>query len=495
MLLPILIFLNLSITLFLAANLNIWTDEAYSLHASGKDVGYAIHQALYFELHPPLYFILLNLWRSVNSSFFFARLFSVICIALTIYVVADVSQRFLKEIHPGWVAASVAFNPFVIWAAVEIRLYAFAILLSALLLLLFFDGYLTEVPQTKARWCYILFSVLALYTQYYFGFLLVANAVALLVLRCWYAFRSYLFGIIIVGLCFTPIILVIHYIPYEAAIHIQTTTSVSSLFKGVAFMFQRAANYTLPVIESTSFTSFLRRIFISFFCIVVVFFIRKIYRFIAVTHVAILTINFILFIVFFALFNLVGPQFLEPQHTIIFFLPTILSVFAVVKGIPIKNTLLIWTVITMFFYSTSLYTTYKPMAKIGDWARVASYIMAAEKPSQAILAFNQESAMTLAYYYSGPNAIVPIPKELDFQTFNVRDFVLRDEKEISTALSHIPGDHQFIWLINQSDCTYFEVNFKCEILEEFISKYYSVDVNKNFFRSRVRLLHRKLSFH
>ncbi len=495
MLLPILIFLHLSITLFLAANLNIWTDEAYSLQTSGKDVGYAIHQALYFELHPPLYFILLNLWRSFNSSLFFARLFSVLCTALAIYVVAGISQRFLKEIHPCWVAASVAFNPFVIWVAVEIRLYAFAILLSALLLLLFFDGYLTEVPQTKARWFYVLFSVLALYTQYYFGFLLVANALTLLVLRRWCALLGYFFGMIIVALCFTPIILIIHYIHYQSAVHIQTTTSVSSFFEGFAFMFQKAANYTLPVIESASLTSSLRKILIPFFFILVAVSIKKIYRFIAIRHTAILTTNLILFIVFFAFFNLFGPQFLEPQHTIIFFIPTILFVFAVVKGIPRKNALLIWTVVTMFFYSTSLYTTYKPMAKIGDWDRVASYIMAAEKPSQAILAFDQESAMNLAYYYSGSNAIVPIPKELDFQTYDVHDFVLKDEKQIFTALSRVSGDHQFIWLVNQTKCMYADVNFNCGILEKFVNKYYSVESTKNFFKSRVRLLHWKLSYY
>ncbi len=133
------------------------------------------------------------------------------------------------------------------------------------------------------------------------------------------------------------------------------------------------------------------------------------------------------------------------------------------------------------------------MAKIGDWNRVAAYIMAAEKPSQAILAFDPEVAMTLAYYYSGPNAIVPIPQEQNFQIYNLRDFVLRDEKEIITALSRVPGDHQFLWLVNQADCQLFDVNYNCWILEEFVSKYYSVEVSKNYLGSRVRLLHRKSS--
>lgn len=93
-----------------------------------------------------------------------------------------------------------------IWAAVEIRLYAFVILLSALLLLLFYDGYLAEVSRPGARWWYGLVAVLALYTQYYAGYLLVASACVLLLLKRWVALRAYLLSMAAVGLCFVPVL-------------------------------------------------------------------------------------------------------------------------------------------------------------------------------------------------------------------------------------------------------------------------------------------------
>lgn len=55
----VLIALNLVITLTLAAKLNVWYDEAYSLIASGGDISYATHQAFRFERNQPLYFVLL----------------------------------------------------------------------------------------------------------------------------------------------------------------------------------------------------------------------------------------------------------------------------------------------------------------------------------------------------------------------------------------------------------------------------------------------------
>jgi hypothetical protein len=65
-----LVLVNLSVTVPLAASLNIWEDEAFSLNTSGAGVGYAIRQALHFELQPPLYFVLLTLWRNATLQFF-----------------------------------------------------------------------------------------------------------------------------------------------------------------------------------------------------------------------------------------------------------------------------------------------------------------------------------------------------------------------------------------------------------------------------------------
>src|SRR5207253_11329273 len=138
----------------------------FTLHTTSGGIVYAFNQAVYFELQAPLYFVLLNIWRGINGSIFFSRLFSVICIALTIRVSATLSQRLFKTIHPGWFAALVALHSFAIWATTEIRLYAFGILLSSLLLLLFHDGFLRDKPRRTVQAAYLLLSLVALYTQY-----------------------------------------------------------------------------------------------------------------------------------------------------------------------------------------------------------------------------------------------------------------------------------------------------------------------------------------
>lgn len=218
---------------------------------------------------------------------------------------------------------------------------------------------------------------------------------------------------------------------------------------------------------------------------------KEIRRSITAKDIAILTIAFTLFLSFLTLSILISPGLVEHRHTASFFLPVMLSVFVAVKGIPKRNALFIWIIVTIFYYSTSLYVIYKPMAKSGDWERIASYIMTAEKPHQDILAFTPEVAVILGYYYSGPNAIVPIPQKQNFQTYNLHDFVLKDEKQILTALSGVPVEHQFLWLVQYATTADSADSYNNWILEKFISKYYVVESSRNFFESKVRLLHWK----
>lgn len=62
--------LQLLLTLPLAARLNLWLDEAYSLHTTGGGTLRALDEAIRHELQAPLYFIVLQLWRELDHSLF-----------------------------------------------------------------------------------------------------------------------------------------------------------------------------------------------------------------------------------------------------------------------------------------------------------------------------------------------------------------------------------------------------------------------------------------
>ena len=182
---------------------------------------------------------------------------------------------------------------------------------------------------------------------------------------------------------------------------------------------------------------------------------------------------------------------LQMRHTVVFFVPITLAAFSIFALPNNKRIVLCWTMMVLVFSLPSLYRQYTPLAKYGDWQRVAEYLMTSEKPEQTILVFHAGAALPLARYYAGPNVIVPVPRENTFDRFDFNDYVLRDEREIIQALERTPGGHERVWLVRDEDCGYADLSYHCEILEEYVNKYYTVEESRNFRNSSVRLLRRK----
>lgn len=486
--LPLLILLNLAITLPLAYLLNIWGDEAYTLHTTGGNLSETFNRAIHFELQAPLYYLLLSLCRKLSASIFWARMFSVAAIAATIKLAASLARRFFKEIHPAWLAAAVAFHPFIIWAAVDIRAYALVILLSALLLLLFFDGFLAENVSKRARLFYILVSVLALYTHYYLGFMLVANAAALVALKRWRALRSYLLAMIVVGLCFAPMIGIVR---EQMRVNTAEVAKPASLIESVKIISWRAQEYALPVEWET--LQFARKwiVRLGLACALILLLTKR-RREINASHVAVWTIFGVLCFLYTVALLLTEEGLMQARHTAGLFLITILFIFSLISAAGSKKVLLAWAALCALFYAHFLYVFYKPMAKPGDWRRVASYIASAEGERQPILVFRADAALPLRFYYGGSNMIVAVPVEQRFVRFDQRDEILRSEEEITRALDERAGGKpQEMWLVTDETCRYFEIDFHCEVLEEFVGRNYDTISERKFFGSRVRLLRRK----
>jgi len=502
LIIPLFILLHLCITLALAYKLNIWIDEAYTLHTTGRNVRFAFDQALRLELQPPLYFILLSLWRDLNDSIFFTRLFSVLCSTLTIYVGTVVSRKFIENLHPGWFAAAIALHPFMVWAGTEIRVYAFVILLSALLLLLFYDGYLAEMPRSSARWLHGLVAMMALYTQYYAGYLLLANAFALLVLKRWPSLRSYLLAMIVVGICFTPMLSVV--VDQVPALTKDVANSIS-FFQGLKVVCWRILRFLFPLnwyrplakpILSFGFGLIVATMFfVGTICsvVAVMFYSKKLHRSITPNAVAVWTATTVVTFCFIVTVHITGEKMLAARHMAILFLPLILSALFVIRVTAINKMILIWTLTTVLLSVTSVGVLCMQMAKSGDWDRVASYIMASEKPGQAILVFLADSKLPLTHYYKGQNSIVALPTEPQMETFDVYHRVLSDEQQIIRALQQVPKEHKQIWLVTDETFDFLGVDYRSHVLENFTKKYYSVERSKVFFGAKVRLLHRRPS--
>ena len=99
-----------------------WGDEAMALATAGHGPIEAATRAREFELQPPLYFVLLSVWRLLSGSVFWVRMLSVLAVAAAILVAG---RYFLPSASsarhtasPGRILALLlATSPIALWAA------------------------------------------------------------------------------------------------------------------------------------------------------------------------------------------------------------------------------------------------------------------------------------------------------------------------------------------------------------------------------------------
>lgn len=480
--------LSFSLSLTLAYLLDIRFDEAFTLNTTSHGVVYAAGQAITFEQQAPLYFVILSLWRNIDSSIFFARFFSVLCFPLFVWVSAEVAKRYVKDVNPLFIAAVVAVHQQVVWSSLDIRLYSLMLLLSGLLFLFFFDGYLAEKPQTRSRILYIIVAVLSLYTQYYLGFQLVAAAVALLVLRRWRPLSRYVFDMCIAGLFFVPMLFVISSQVSDVTGQTDVALSVTALVRGIY-------GRIVPLFISVEWISFdsLRSWFVRIVIFaVVVLLARKILRARAAEDLALCAMAIVLIAFFLVTYSIVGDQTLQQRHMSSLILPLVILPFSALRIFKNNKIIFSWLALIIFLNIGYLYTAYKPLAKPGDFRRAAQYVMANEATNQPVLVFHADAVLPLAHYYTGQNKLVAIPRENSFDVWDPRNNVLKDEAQILDLINKQPDKPERFWLVHDGWCAHGTLSFNCQILEDVVTKYFDAESTRNFLEpTTVRLLRRK----
>lgn len=103
------IIVGLGIRLMFLGDRALWLDEAYSVWFSDRTWHYLWREVPQFETHPPLYYSLLKLWRSLGSDEFTLRLLSALVSLATVPMVALASYIAAPSRHKLPLAATAGF--------------------------------------------------------------------------------------------------------------------------------------------------------------------------------------------------------------------------------------------------------------------------------------------------------------------------------------------------------------------------------------------------
>ena len=416
----------------LAAFLGTWQDEEYTLATTAHGVGYAVHRAISYELQAPLYFGALAALRTFDSSVFFARMFSVVAACLLTPLAARIALRIWPERDPRPFAAFVAFNPFVVFAAVEIRLYALAILISAALWLAFDAGYLSG-SLLRARIALVLLAIAAAYLQYFLVFELAGFALALVVMRRWRSLAAYALGMLAVAIAFMPLGLVLrHQVGGEFGVRAALPGAYGSVFV------HPLLDFVIPL----GFQAVLGRfghVVAEILAVALVALLVAGRPALDRRRLAIVSVAVTVECIYAVLENGLHYELVVPRHFVALFVPELAAVYALIAAFRrprarANAVAFALASVAGLAVVASLGVTYRTLSKQGDWPRVAAFLTREARPGDIVAVFPGDGIAPLERYYRGSARVVPFPKTLSTSTYDIARLTVASQASAAATL-------------------------------------------------------------
>ena len=466
------------VLLAFATLLGTWTDEEYTLATTAHGFAYAWQRAIDYELQAPLYFALLALWRVLDPSVWFARLFSILCATGFFFVLLRLLRRIVPEREPLVPALAIACNPFVIYCAFDIRLYAAALLIAALGWLAFDAGFVSE-RSTGARCAFGILAVVALYTQYFLGFAFVGYAALLVTKGRLRALVPYAAVLALSGVAALPLL---HIVGSQIGGSGETTASAASLLRQT--LVHPWLDFVLPY--ERAWDGYVTRApyqILTVAYVAIVAFARPRLRPELGAALACAAAIETLFVAVVLVFRLD----LDTRHFVVLFLPALVAGYALVTSLargpyPRLATLLVGTYATLSL--AVLYGQHHQLAQDGDSKRVAAYLAAHALPGAVVAIYPADAVPVYARQYRGDARLVPFPKALPAKRYDITAIDVRDESEASAALAGLRPASP-VWLVMLGSCENGTKQYGCDHVLAAVHDGTRVLSERRFYDSRV----------
>ena len=477
------------LNLIISYSQGIWLDEAFTLKTSSNPVS-SWERALTFENQPPLYYGLLSVWRLLNTSYFFARLFSIVCASASVYIFYRIAKKTIHTYNPAFITLIYALNPFVIWAALEIRVYALVLLISGLIIYFFTGTYLSGEPAKsyRKRLRFSVLAVAAVYTQYYLAFLLLANFIYLLISKKKLHAKQYLVDMVL------PVVSLAVFIPFiadqfthqysddgQAMIFVEQLAYLLKIF--LNFAFPPAGREYLDVLRKMVLFAFILSASVSairnYKMIVRSFFTEKDYFF----WLSLI----LLFIYLVLLIGIVDPSNLARRHLLAAMIPllfVLVGIFRFSGNSWTKNTwiygLILYSVINIGFYTRK----FKGKAYLDS----VDYILKNEKANEPLVFYRADLSILYSIIYKGPNILVPMPMARNYDSIDnwapirisnaaiIEDFM--KENKIGDAFWYISSE-----IDSGMNNSYLEVrkwDFNYPVVNAYLNAHFDIESVKLF---------------
>lgn len=463
--------------IYLSIELNVWEDETYSLHTSSNSLPIVISQSYNFEGQPPVYFVLLALWRLINPGIFFARIFSLLLIAFSAIIFYRLVRLISGNDSSRWLVIIFLLNPFTLWAALEIRTYALLIFLSSASIYYFFRYYIDN--KIKYLYFFLAICIIGIYTQYFFAFLVFALAFSILLLKGWKMFFK-------ICLYLIPVVLV--FLPNLFFVNNQLALSQSQKFDYSIFSRLSAVLHTpqdfMLALNIVPFGLVTRWVIKTIFAALMIYAYFKLFKKFKVqgnTHLErinlILISISVLIILYSAAVAITSVRYNNKYMAIVF--PLFMLLFSIFKIHSSIYRKLIFGIISLYF-AVVLALNYKYPIKYYDFKSIAKYIVKIQRPYEPILFFSKVLMPPFSYYYYGHNPLIPLPS-LTYD-HNYYQNNINDTSQLRKSIEKIyTASKSYLLITDSLSRSLYDLKMDKKMVDACLNAHYKVTLDTNSF--------------
>jgi hypothetical protein len=364
------------------------------------------------------------------------------------------------------------------------RVYPLVFLVGAVLVWTFYEGFLVPNPSRPAQVCYTLFAIVGLYTQYYVGFLLAAQAITLLLLRR-SAFAAFVVSAAAITVAFAPWARVV-LMQVGASSEFVLPTSFSQAVHEVG-----DAVFVVMLPHEVAWSGVAKIAGFAFAGVLVVGLVALGRPRISPGPSLALVVQFgLALLIFTALFSVEGVPLVSIKYLTVIAPLSMLMAFLFLSSSERRRSLTLGIAFTAyaFFTATDLWSQYRPpLVKPGDWQRVAMTVAADDKATP-VSVFPSELSVPLRWYLKAP--IIAVPGPMPFRLDYVRRTTLTSEADVSRVLDPVRDRSARLWLVTSDKCEdsrFNYYNYHCRFMEAYLEQHYRLLRSFRFRGSLARL--------
>lgn len=446
---------TISATLFMSQSLRL--DEAQTLWQTNRypdGILYVVGQ----DVHVPLYHLTIYIWQVIfGNSIDIVRILSVLFFIITIPCVVLLGNQLFQSRRVSLFGAAIfTLSPFMNWYGNEARMYSMLVFFTVLNQYFFVR---LRKEYSLAVWIgYGLTAIAGMYTHYYFGLVLLTQAlfyVAHTKLFPKYSFRNFFLTATAVALTIAPWILYVRYLGKisnsEPLLQSPTTIDLFNTF--AQFMFG---------IQSIPINSFI----VSLWPLVMLAWLFSLQKREKTSIDAVYLIYSIVVPIFlsFGISIMIRPVF--QARYLIFTLPAFsLTLAAMIDSCGPFLRRILSTLMIIGLLVALLIISYNPETPTKEnFSEVASYLETHANPQDVIIVSAPFTIYPLQYYYQGPTRVSTLPIWNQFITGPIPAF---NPATFPEEVRKVVGSHQRAWLLLSYDQgyektirTYFDNHFE-----------------------------------